>query len=112
MDSVDTLVSLLECERDFAEKLLQKHGNNLAKAANAFYSGDMEDDEIPALEPPDQSVIDLTGDDEEDYSRGRKPRVATVATEGPQPNQLVRSDRAPDPSWQVVRSNARIIAFW
>ena len=96
-DHVQTLSTICNIDHDTARKILLKHNGNLEKAVNARLARDDTDDEIPPLEPP--SVIDLTGDDHE-YQRALQ-----LSMESSRETNLVPTDRAPHPDWQLVRSN-------
>lgn len=97
---------------EVALRVLRKHKGDVQKAAEAMLNGDTGEEPeawnstgtqsqgfdfqmmrpAPSIfQPPASNLIDLTGDDD-DYTRIVETKF------GP-------SNRAPDPAWQVVRSN-------
>ncbi|KAI0329993.1 hypothetical protein GY45DRAFT_1412263 [Cubamyces sp. BRFM 1775] len=112
-----------------ALRLLRKYSNNLEKAAAALLEGDTGEDDLgayadmPNLEPlgattvgprtpprtpssrPENPVIDLTKDDDDkELARALKASLEEgMTTFGP-------SNRAPDPNWAMVPSNAEVSA--
>ncbi|TFK31536.1 hypothetical protein BDQ12DRAFT_119224 [Crucibulum laeve] len=105
---------------EVVQRVLRKHKGDVEKAADDILRGITGSDEnvwnpplqgaetkyddtpaVPQATPaPANSVIDLTGDDDE-YARALKMSMETSQGEP----QFGPSERAPDPSWQMVRSN-------
>jgi len=54
-------------------------------------------------------VVDLTGEDEDDPQLRHAMELSMGSQTTP---QFQRSDRAPDPNWQMVRSNVRFVHFF
>jgi len=54
-------------------------------------------------------VVDLTGEDEDDPQLRQAMELSMGSQTAP---QFQRSDRAPDPNWQMVRSNVRFVPFF
>ncbi|KAI9068656.1 hypothetical protein FKP32DRAFT_1561274 [Trametes sanguinea] len=125
VSDIEMLNAIMDGNLDPAHALrvLRKHNNNLEKAASALLEGDTGEGEanpyadLPNLEPldtatvgprtpprmPEKSVIDLTKDDDD----GELER-ALQASLADQPAAFGPSNRAPDPSWAMVPSNAAI----
>ncbi|KAF9467199.1 hypothetical protein BDZ94DRAFT_1249830 [Collybia nuda] len=128
-EGVELLLGMMggDVVADQALRVLRKYNGNVQKAADAILGGDRGEGLDPAwshlsqtsqetafVEPKStaiaphvpqgsSSVIDLTNDDEE-ISRALQMSLETSQTEttfGP-------SDRAPDPAWQIVPSNAAV----
>lgn len=92
-------------------KVLKKYNGDIEKAVDALFSGEtgVEEDEIPPLEPvpivqmddiqPDNRIIDLTKDDDNDMKRAIEMSMQTNNVRfGP-------TERDPHPDWQMTISN-------
>ncbi|KAI0364511.1 hypothetical protein BV20DRAFT_1107189 [Pilatotrama ljubarskyi] len=124
---IETLNAMMGGSLDpsHALRLLRKHRNNLEKAASALLEGDTGEDDtgpyadMPNLEPidtgtvgprtpprtPEKPVIDLTKDDDDN----ELARALQASLED-QPPTFGPSNRAPDPNWAMVPSNAEVSA--
>ncbi|KAI0357849.1 hypothetical protein OH77DRAFT_1583695 [Trametes cingulata] len=122
---IETLNAMMGGSLDPAHalRLLRKHKNNLEKAASALLEGDNGEDDtgpyadMPNLEPLDAPtvgprtpprtsslpVIDLTKDDDDN----ELARALQASLED-QPTTFGPSNRAPDPNWAMVPSNAEV----
>ncbi|KAK0469256.1 uncharacterized protein EV420DRAFT_1493348 [Desarmillaria tabescens] len=91
---------------EVARRVLRKHNGSADKAAEALLAGDEgEDDAVVSIHTAgttQPTVIDLTGDDNEEVNRAI--RMSLNEEETPPP-KFGPSNRAPDPAWQVVPSN-------
>jgi len=126
-EAVDMLTGMMggDVGGDEARRVLRKHGGDMQKAAEAILGGDRGKEELPAWQSTTQSsqdagytdpsssssiqqvpqssssaVIDLT----EDNDSTRSWQLGQAQNEikfGP-------SERAPDPSWQMVTTNTPI----
>ncbi|KAI8972449.1 hypothetical protein BD414DRAFT_560365 [Trametes punicea] len=107
-----------------ALRVLRKHNNNLDKAASALLEGDTGEGDanpyadLPSLETldtatvgprtpprePEKPVIDLTKDDDDNDLA----RALQASLEEHQAPTFGPSNRAPDPNWAMVPSNAEV----
>ena len=119
--NIDFLASMMggDLDREVARKVLWKHNGNLEKAADAILQGDRGEDmwlsavsthntgstispsQIPPA--PTTRTIDLTED--EDMNRAFQLSMESMDTSTSEV-RFGPSDRAPDPAWQMVSSNA------
>ncbi len=116
----ELLAQIGNVDRQTARRILRKHKGDMEKAADALLAGDRgetsvwesqhrttpepryADGKTTAIAPhPSSSVIDLTGDTEEELSRAIQLSMQDD-TSGP---HFRPTDRAPHPDWQMVRSN-------
>jgi hypothetical protein len=113
------LAQIGNVDRQTARRILRKHKGDMEKAVDALLAGDRgetvwesqhrttpepryTDGKTTAIAPhPSSSVIDLTGDTEEELSRAIQLSMQDD-TSGP---HFRPTDRAPHPDWQMVRSN-------
>lgn len=114
------LAQIGNVDRQTARRILRKHKGDMEKAVDALLAGDRgettvwESQHRTTPEPrysdsrtaavashPSSSVIDLTGDTEEELSRAIQLSMQDD-TSGP---HFRPTDRAPHPDWQMVRSN-------
>ncbi|KAF9011795.1 hypothetical protein BDQ17DRAFT_1420208 [Cyathus striatus] len=117
-----------EGDPDVALRVLRKYNGNMDKAADALLAGETGEEQMwvtqqPAtVQPqdtsvvphgtaaprgtPQASVIDLTGDNDDEFSRALQMSLTTAPNE--QEPKFGPSDRAPDPNWQMVPSNVAI----
>ncbi|KAJ6460764.1 hypothetical protein C8R47DRAFT_1226138 [Mycena vitilis] len=111
-----TLAEITGTDYDLALRILRKHDGNMDKAADNLLNGVVDDPEERSREEslksikqdfgylfPDgdgkkraveQTVIDLTKDDDDDLPMDTRFRATT---------------RSPDPAWQMVRSNQPVV---
>ncbi|KAH0578530.1 hypothetical protein H2248_003680 [Termitomyces sp. 'cryptogamus'] len=120
-ESVVMLAGMMRVDNDQARRVLRKYKGNVEKAVDAMLSGDqgdvspnlwspMESSQDPSYVDPfteathtvaqssSSNVIDLTGDDND-----RTLKLSQAQSDvkfGP-------SERVPDPSWQLVTTNAQ-----
>ncbi|KAG6811358.1 hypothetical protein H0H92_007823 [Tricholoma furcatifolium] len=127
-ESVAMLAGMMGVGKDQARRVLRKFKGDVEKAADAMLAGDQGDDEPPPsltvwppstessqdpgyIDPfsggsqttiqPSSTIIDLTADD--------SVSTRTVKLDKTQNNvQFGPSERAPDPAWQMVTTNAPI----
>jgi hypothetical protein len=120
------LAWVVNVELHIARRMLRKHNGDVAKAADAILAGDsaadlsesqrrttpdpMYSDGLDTTTPtassivtpvPSSSVIDLTVDDEE-LTRAIQMSMEDSPQAAP---KFTPSQRAPNPDWQMVRSN-------
>jgi hypothetical protein len=107
---------------EVAKRVLRKHKGDMERAADAILEGDRgepnawesqhrttpdpkySDGRSTAIAPhPSSSMIDLTGEQEEEISRAIQ--MSLQDSESGNGTQFRRTDRAPHPEWQMVRSN-------
>ena len=118
--NIDFLASMMggDLDQEVARKVLWKHNGNLEKAADAILQGDRGEDmwlsavsthntgstispsQIPPA--PTTRTIDLT----EDEDMNRAFQLSMEPLDAPSEVRFGPSDRAPDPAWQMVSSNA------
>ncbi|KAK0223731.1 hypothetical protein IW262DRAFT_1546771 [Armillaria fumosa] len=95
---------------EVARRVLRKHNGSVDKAAEALLTGDIgEDDAVVSIHTAgatQPTVIDLTGDDNEEVNRAI--RMSLNEEEETPPPKFGPSNRAPDPAWQVVASNVSV----
>ena len=118
------LAQLGDVEVEVAKRVLRKHKGDMERAADAILEGDRgetsvwesqhrttpdpkhSDGQSTAIVPhPSASVIDLTGDGEEEMSRAIQMSLQDDESVTGTGTQFRRTDRAPHPEWQMVRSN-------
>ena len=116
------LAQLGDVDVEVAKRVLLKHKGDMERAADAILEGDRgeanawesqhrttpdpqyTEGRSTAIAPhPSSSVIDLTGDQEEDISRAIQ--ISLQDNEPATGTQFRPTDRAPHPDWQMVRSN-------
>ena len=120
--NIDFLASMMggDLNQEVARKVLWKHNGSVEKAADAILQGDRGEDmwlsavsthntgstispsQIPPA--PTARMIDLTAEDE-DMHRAFQLSMESIDT-SPNEVRFGPSDRAPDPAWQMVPSNA------
>lgn len=119
MDEEESQIQILssmmgsDFSTEVARRVLRKHNGSSDKAAEALLAGDNgEDDAVVSIHTAgaaQPTVIDLTGDDSEEVNRAI--RMSLNEEEETALPKFGPSNRAPDPAWQVVPSNVRILKF-
>jgi len=116
----ELLAQIGNVDRQTARRILRKHKGDMEKAVDALLAGDRgeasvwesqhrttpepryTDGKTTAIAPhPSSSVIDLTGDTEEELSRA----IQLSMQDDTSGTHFRPTDRAPHPDWQMVRSN-------
>lgn len=114
------LAQMGDVDIDTANRLLHKFNGDMEKAVDALLSGDKgyettwetphrtspepqysNGKTTPAAPHTSSSVIDLTGDHDDEYNRALQMSIQDSSS---QP-QFRRTERAPHPEWQMVVSN-------
>ncbi|KAK0236431.1 hypothetical protein EDD85DRAFT_641267 [Armillaria nabsnona] len=116
MDEEESQIQILssmmgsDFSTEVARRVLRKHNGSSDKAAEALLAGDNgEDDAVVSIHTAgaaQPTVIDLTGDDTEEVNRAI--RMSLNEEEETALPKFGPSNRAPDPAWQVVPSNASV----
>ncbi|OJA16555.1 hypothetical protein AZE42_00636 [Rhizopogon vesiculosus] len=121
-ETIDMLIAVMDggVDRDVARRVLRKFDGDVEKAASAMIEGDrgeetqsslwtsssqMEISQPRPLIPPRPNSpinIDLTGDDNDEFSRALRASLETASNEGP---KFGPSERPPDANWAMVPSN-------
>ncbi|OAX43748.1 hypothetical protein K503DRAFT_680461 [Rhizopogon vinicolor AM-OR11-026] len=121
-ETIDMLIAVMDggVDRDVARRVLRKFDGDVEKAASAMIEGDRGEEtqsslwtsssqvEIsqprPLIPPRPNSPIniDLTGDDNDEFSRALRASLETASKEGP---KFGPSERPPDANWAMVPSN-------
>ncbi|KAF5348037.1 hypothetical protein D9758_010059 [Tetrapyrgos nigripes] len=101
-ESVSLLASMAAVDHGIALRVLRKHNGNMERAAEALITGDRGESPQPPKTTsidPSATVIDLTGDDnDEEMNRALQMSLDESAS---QP-QFGPSTRPPDPNWSMV----------
>jgi len=128
----ELLAAIGNVDSQTARKVLRKHKGDMEKAADALLAGDRGEASVwesqhrttpepmytdsrstgkstsTAIAPhPSSSVIDLTGDGEDDINRAIQMSMQDDNSR-PSAPKFGPSERAPHPEWQMVRSNAPV----
>lgn len=120
-EKLQLLAQLGSVDIEIAKRVLRKHKGDMERAADAILEGDRgeanvwesqhrttpdpkhSDGRSTAIAPhPSSSVIDLTGE-QDDFSQA--VQMSLQDNESGPGTQFRRTDRAPHPEWQMVRSN-------
>ena len=127
--NIDMLAAVGNVDAPTARKVLRKYKGDMEKAVDALLAGDRGESTVwdsqhrttpepmytdgkgsvkstsTAIAPhPSSSVIDLTGDGDDDISRAIQMSMQDENSRAPVA-QFGPSERAPHPEWQMVRSN-------